>query len=510
MLPLAFFVVFYFYPLAGILRISLLPEPPRDWGGILRLFETGRIFKVFWFTFWQAGVSTLLTLVLAMPGVWIFSTFEFFGKKTLYTLVTVPFVLPTVVVAAAFQALLGPRGLANAGLVTAFGLDAPPIALDRTIWIIFAAHVFYNYAVALRIVGGFWRRIRPSYVEAARMLGASGLRAFFRITLPLLFPAIVSAGLLIFVFCFSSFGVILILGGPRFATVEVEIYRQALHLFNLPAAAVLSICQIGFTFLVMWVYARLQIRAAASLTPSATASFCRRVRGRREKLAVAGYLIFLFLFQVMPLLALVARSVWVDGGFSPDFYLALLENPAQSVFYAPPYKAVALSLAVAGMALVVSLVVGGLRGPVLVRAGKPGRQNPGPLVHAALVHLGGDPGIRVRGGLKRPAVEFAGLVFFASPGPCPGGVSLCDPKPFAHLAQHSQELEGSRHPHGRGRAAVVFGRGFSHGRPGVGCGGRVRLHHFHGGIRGHQLRGPAPDPHHAPGHFSLPGASPGL
>ena len=267
--------------------------------------------------------------------------------------------MPTVVVASAFQALLGPKGLLNASLMGAFDLSSPPIALDRTIWAIFGAHVFYNYPVALRIVGGFWARIRPSYVEAGRMLGASGIQAFFRITLPLLWPAVISAGLLIFVFCFSSFGVILILGGPRFSTVEVEIYRQALHLFNLPAAALLSVCQIGFTFLVMWVYARMQLKAGAALTPTSTATYSRRPRGAGEILPVGGYLIFLIMLQVLPLVALVLKSLWVDGGFSMAYYAALFKNPAHSVFYAPPSKAVALSLSVAAGALAVALVVGG-------------------------------------------------------------------------------------------------------------------------------------------------------
>jgi ABC-type Fe3+ transport system permease subunit len=87
-------------------------------------------------------------------------------------------VLPTVVVAAAFSALIGPRGVLNDALMWIFALEAPPIQLERTLTIILIVHVFYNYAVALRIIGGFWttqslrRKKRRGYW--ARMAGVCG------------------------------------------------------------------------------------------------------------------------------------------------------------------------------------------------------------------------------------------------------------------------------------------------------------------------------------------------
>lgn len=235
--PLIFLALFYFYPLGKIFSLSFMPEGRWAPEGLRRLFSNTYYVRTLWFTFWQAAVSTLLTLALALPGAYVMARYRFFGKKMLQSLAAVPFVLPTVVVASAFQALLGPHGLVNVGLMQGLDLSAPPIRLNHTVWFILMAHVFYNYTVVLRIVGGFWSRLERSLGEAAQMLGASPWQTFRKITLPLLRPAILAAGLLVFIFCFSSFGVILILGGPRFATIEVEIYRQAVHLFNLPMAA---------------------------------------------------------------------------------------------------------------------------------------------------------------------------------------------------------------------------------------------------------------------------------
>jgi thiamine transport system permease protein len=357
-LPVAFLVLFYFYPLSRVLMVSLRPEGSWDWTAWVKLVGRGYYARTLWFTFWQAAVSTLLTLVLAFPGAYVMARFRFRGQKLLQALITVPFVLPTVVVAAAFTSLLGESGLVNACLMKALGLSAPPIHLEQTIWAILLAHVFYNTTVAVRLIGGFWARLSPSLDEAARMLGASPAAAFWRITLPLLRPAIFSAGLLVFIFCFSSFGVILILGGPRFATIEVEIYRQALHLFNLPMAAVLSLVQILFTLALMGVYTSLQRRTAQQLTPAALAQTQRRAVTWMEKMVVGAAVGLMLLILGGPLLALVLQSLLTGGGMSLMFYRALFENRTQSIFFIPPMSAVGNSIGFAGLTLVVATLMG--------------------------------------------------------------------------------------------------------------------------------------------------------
>ncbi len=307
LLPAVFFALFYLYPLGSILRLGLMPEGRLNTAALLQPLVNPNLLRIVWFTTWQAFVSTVLTLLLAFPGAYVLARFSFRGKTLVRTLATLPFVLPTVVVAAAFIALIGPSGVINNWLRDLLALDRGPIALSQTIWIILLAHVFYNYSVVLRLLSAYWQNLPPSMTQAAQMLGASPLRAFFEVTLPLLRPAITSAATLVFIFCFTSFGVIIILGGPRFATIEVEIYRQAVNLFNLPLAAALSLWQIIFTFILMWVYTRTQARLGQTVKATAGKAVERPVRTPREKWLVYGNMVAIVILIGVQLLAFVAR-----------------------------------------------------------------------------------------------------------------------------------------------------------------------------------------------------------
>ena len=364
---LIFLGVFYFYPLGSILKLSLLGREGGLTASLARLTETGYYAGVLWFTTWQALLSTLLTLLIALPGAYFMATHDFRGKELIQSLTTIPFVLPTVVVAAAFQALLGRGGLVNAGLMSLLGLDRPPILVEQTVWFFLLAHVFYNYTVVLRIVGGFWAGLPRDLTEAARMLGASATGAFFRVTLPLLIPPILAASLLVFVFCFTSFGVVLILGGPSLATLEVEIYRQAVQIFNLPLAAVLSLVQILFTLVLMAVYTRFEKRTSVSLMPGfgvragrGSASLGERLFGGVNALLMGGLL-------GAPLAALALGSFLTEEGFSLVFYRALAHNPTQSILYISPLMALRNSLALALTATLIALAMGFLAAAFLAR-----------------------------------------------------------------------------------------------------------------------------------------------
>jgi len=358
--PLVFLGLFYFYPLISIFSLSFAPEGIIDFKGIQKLFSSGYYVRVLWFTTWQAALSTFLTLLLALPGAFVFARYEFRGKALIQILTTIPFVLPTVVTAAAFSALLGQGGLVNSGLMHLFGLEQPVIHLDHTVWFFLMAHVFYNYTVVLRIVGGFWARLPKHLYDAARMLGASGTTTFFKVTLPLLAPAILAASLLVFVFCFTSFGVVLILGGPRLATVEVEIYRQAVHIFNLPMAAALSLVQILFTFGLMIIYTRLERHTSVSLFPEAVRKSAAAARNWRDRWVIGTCILFMGLLLGTPILALLARSVLTENGMGLAYYLALFENRTQSILYIAPAAAMLNSIGYALTATLVALTLGWL------------------------------------------------------------------------------------------------------------------------------------------------------
>ncbi len=354
--PLLFLGVFFFYPLAAILAISLAANGQLDLSGFVHIVQSAYYRETLWFTTWQAALSTLLTLGLALPVADVFTRYRFPGRGLLLSLATLAFVLPTVVVAAGFSALIGPRGLLNDALMRLFGLDTPPIQLEHTLALILIAHVFYNFAVVLRIVTAYWANQSAHIEEAARVLGCHGWHLWREVRLPLLRPAILAAAALVYIFTFTSFGVVLILGGPRFATVEVEIYRQAVNLFNLPMAAALSLVQIAFMFALLMVYTRFQAQTPSEVQPAARAA--RSPRRRRERLLVAGVALLMGLLLFLPLFALVARSLTVDGQFSTAYYSMLTENPRGSVLFIAPLNAVINSLGFAAVTMLLALALG--------------------------------------------------------------------------------------------------------------------------------------------------------
>jgi thiamine transport system permease protein len=367
--PLCFLLLFYFYPMVSILKLSLERSAGSIFAPFIEAISSSETWRVVIFTFWQAILSTLLTLALGLPGAYLLAHYEFKGKTLLQALTGIPFLMPTLVVAAAFNALLGPNGWINIGLPRAFHLSASPIHFTNTLIAILLAHVFYNTTIVLRMVGDFWSHLDPRLSQAARMLGASRWQALRKVSFPLLAPAIAAAALLVFIFDFTSFGVILILGGPRFATLEVEIYYQTISLFNLPLAAVLCIIQLICTLCLTVIYTRLIRRLSIPLSLKSRRVTQRRLSTLRSKVMAGIIVTTLLALLILPLAALMVRSVThfepnrgeqvvVSPGFTLDFYRALFSNTSQSIFYTPPTTAIAVSLVYAAATTVLALLLG--------------------------------------------------------------------------------------------------------------------------------------------------------
>lgn len=361
--PSLFLGLFFFYPLGRILSLGL------DLEALVAPQTLGRIAAVLGFTLYQAALSTALTLLAGLPAAYLFARFDFPGKRLLRTLTAIPFMLPTLVVAAAFNALIGPRGWLNLALVRLFDLPVPPLAVTGTLAAILLAHVFYNTTIIIRIVGNALSAFDPRLELAARALGASPRQALWRVTLPVLRAPILAASLLVFLFNFTSFGVILLLGGAQFATLEVEIYLQALSYFNLPLAAALSLIQLLCTLAFSALYSRAVRAASVPLNPRAAAENLRPARGWRQKVFVAVMVVFLVSLFALPLASLPLRSVTrleadraqqggVSYGLTGDYYRELFVNRRGSLFYVPPAQALANSLGYAGATVALSLLMG--------------------------------------------------------------------------------------------------------------------------------------------------------
>ncbi|GAA3891008.1 iron ABC transporter permease [Streptomyces lacrimifluminis] len=356
-LPVVFFALFFAYPVAAIVARGLHVD------GVWRLGQVGDVLgdsgirHVLWFTTWQALASTALTLLVALPGAYVFARFDFRGKQILRAVVTVPFVLPTVVVGTAFLALVGRGGLLD---------EVWGVRLDTTVWAILLAHVFFNYAVVVRTVGGLWAQLDPRQEEAARVLGASRFAAWRQVTLPALAPAVAAAALMVFLFTFTSFGVVQILGGPTFATLEVEIYRQTSEIFDLGTAAVLTIVQFVAVGAVLAVHARTVRRRESALRLVAPETTARRPRGRGQWALLGGVLVSIAVLLVLPLAVLVQRSFATPGGAGLGYYKALTRDDS-GIFLVAPIAAIGNSLQYAVAATGIAVVVGSLAAVALTR-----------------------------------------------------------------------------------------------------------------------------------------------
>ncbi|MCB5169854.1 iron ABC transporter permease [Streptomyces bambusae] len=362
-LPLAFFGLFFAYPVAAIVGRGFDTDAGWEPGRIGEVLGRPDIAGVLWFTTWQALASTALTLVIALPGAYVFARFDFPGKQLLRAVVTVPFVLPTVVVGSAFLALVGRGGLLD---------ELWGVRLDTSVWAILLAHVFFNYAVVVRTVGGLWAQLDPRQEEAARVLGASRFGAWRRVTLPALGPAVAAAALMVFLFTFSSFGVVQILGGPAYATLEVEVYRQTAQLLDLPTAAVLTMVQFAAVGLILAVHAATVRRRETALRLVDPALTARRVHGAGQRALLGGVLLTVAVLIVLPLGVLVERSFDTPAGYGAAYYRALQDEGAGGgTFLVPPLEAIGNSLEYALAATGIALVVGGLAAAALTRRAGP-------------------------------------------------------------------------------------------------------------------------------------------
>lgn len=340
--PALFLGVLFAYPVATIvgtgLRLDVLLDVVSDPDTLALLRFTG----------WQALLSTAATFAVSLPAAWVLGRVQVPGKAALRVLVTVPFVLPTVVVATAMLAVAGPRGVL-----------APAVRLDDSLAGIVVAHAFFNVAVVVRVVGGQWARLDRRAEEVARTLGAPPLRVLRTVTLPLLRPALASAAVLVFLFAATSYGVVVLLGGPQHATIETEIAAVARDLRDTSTASALALVQLVAVAALLAVESRLRARrldGTGGLVPEALAA--RPPRGWRGWAGVLAALAPVAVLLAGPLLVLVQRSFHVGDGYGLDWYRAVGGARAGTTLFVSPADAVRTSLGYAAVATALAVTVG--------------------------------------------------------------------------------------------------------------------------------------------------------
>ncbi|WP_425462451.1 ABC transporter permease [Miniimonas arenae] len=380
-LPLAFLLAFFAYPVAAILARGVVTDGHLDLGGFAEVLADPRTWRVVGHTLGQAALGTGLAVGLAIPGAYVLYRCTFPGRALVRGLVAVPFVLPSVVVGVAFRSLLAAGGPLGA------------LGWDRSLVAVVAALVFFNYGLVVRVVGSVWERLDPRAEQAARTLGASPARAFATVTLPALAPAIASAAALVFLFCATAFAVVLVLGGQRYATVEVEIWLQTTQFLDLRTAAVLSVLQLVIVAATLVASGRLRTRRERSLAlveaRRATAPLRLGARACAVDRVAVGVTALTVAALALPLGSMLVRSLRQDGRWTLEHYVAL-GSTGDRALTVTAWDAAAISLRTATDATVLALAVGVVLALVLSRRPRrrTGRRALGALDAAVMLPLG--------------------------------------------------------------------------------------------------------------------------
>ena len=305
---MVFLGLFFFYPVLTILATAL----NQGWDGFADIAKSPRARGALWFTAWQATASTALTLFVGLAGAALIARTSGRTGAWYKALVTVPFVLPTIVVGGAFKELFE-------RLNSTFGLPD----LNHTAIAVVIAHSFFNFAVVARTVGVFWSGLDHRLEEQARTLGNTSTQVFWRVTLPRLKPAIFAAAVITFLFSFTSFGVVLVLGGLRQATIETEIYRHAIIRGDMASSATLALIQVVAVLVLVLVNSTLEQRA--NVTSRMARSSIAPLGARTQ----TGITCFTLIFLGTPLFLMIERSLSVGRGYGLQHYRALFVKVPQ-------------------------------------------------------------------------------------------------------------------------------------------------------------------------------------
>lgn len=352
--PIAFLTVFFLYPTFSLILRGFVAENGEwDLSGFAQVLTKSRVWRAIRYTLLLSTVATALSLILALPTSWTLYRLQFPGRALLRGIVAVPFVLPSVVVGVAFRSLFNEGGLLNF------------LALDGTPSAVIIGMVFFNFSLAVRSIGNLWVRLDPRMEESAASLGATPLRVFLTITLPRLLPAVASAGALIFLFCATSFGLVLILSGTTVSTVETEIYFLTTGLLDLRSATVLSIIQLLVIALSLWASKKAETLGARTQKMRVDAP-ARKI-SIRDWPPLAYTLILVGALLLLPLGNMLVFSLRRQGEWTTANYTDLFTPKAVRVLKEPAITSLTRSLEIAVVATGIALIIGILVAIVLSR-----------------------------------------------------------------------------------------------------------------------------------------------
>ncbi len=306
LLPMAVLLAVFLLPLASTFSRAFISDGAFSLELMKDVVSDPYTWHLLRFTLLESMVSAVVSLLLALPGAYLFANYDFKGRKLILSLSSLCFVLPSILVVLGFVIFYGNSGVINQVLEAITGRESP-LRILYSFKAIILAHAFLNMPVALSLLSDSWEHWPRNTENAARTLGARPSRVFFNITLPHLLPSMLSAAMLVFLFCFTSFSIILVLGGgPEYTTLEVEIYRTNNILLDSSKASALAV----FSTLINLVLILLSSLASqrAKTQGDDRTSRKRKVEKTRTRIILLVHNIILLFFILGPLVSIVLRS----------------------------------------------------------------------------------------------------------------------------------------------------------------------------------------------------------
>lgn len=308
-LPIILLLVFLVYPVMSVIISGLVSASGSSFVDTISSDETQFTIS---FTVIQASLSTILAVLVGVPGAMLLARLKFRGKSLIRALIIVPFVLPPIVVVIGFLQMFGSYGIIDTALMSITQSTTSIFNLAEGFTGIILAHTFYNAPLVMLLVSAAMERLNPEIEESAEILGADSFSRFRRITLPHILPALLASAILTFLFCFMSFPIVLALGGSTYNTIEIQMWNA----FRTPdrggEVSSLALIQIVITISLAITYIKLSRGTDNQSGPTTTIHTVSISKYKKwEKVAILTYL-FSILILVGGPIAAIFRAAFFD------------------------------------------------------------------------------------------------------------------------------------------------------------------------------------------------------
>ena len=279
------------------------------------VFTSPYSYRLVRFTVVESLLSAFISCLIALPFAAFYASYDFKLRKLTLTLSALSFTIPSILVVLGFVIFYGNNGVLNNMLKSIFSLEESPIRILYTFPAIILAHVYLNLPVAFNLITNGWTSLARSEEMASYTLKKGKMKTFLSITLPKLRGVIANAFVIIFLFCFSSFAIVMVLGGsPEYSTLESEIYRRAHISLDYSGASALSI----FSFIITTIALSLSYIGRRKEKMERRESALKKIRKKKGKVLAALMTLAMLLFILPPMLSILYRSFFDRRG---DFSL---------------------------------------------------------------------------------------------------------------------------------------------------------------------------------------------